>query len=118
MGPFLTALQDLDSRLGVGLSFSDYGTRVGDIRVADDAAPFDELGAACLSKVAVPAEAALNAYVKTYNTWNDCFNNDYCTTDSISPELQVPWGTATGKVAKARAGLEQIRTGSGALTGT
>ena len=111
VGPFLSALEDLNSRLDVGLSFSDYGTRVGDVRVAHDAAPFDELGAACLSVVAVPAEAAMNAYVKAYNKWNNCFNDDYCTTDSISPELQAPWGTATGKIERAQAGLEQIRTG-------
>jgi hypothetical protein len=113
----MTALEDLHSRLGIGLSFQDYSDRVGDVKVAYDSVPFNQLSVACTSGVGVPAEAALNAYIRAYNTWNDCISDDYCSTDSIDSQLQGPWSSATLKITRARTALDEIKNGSGALIG-
>jgi hypothetical protein len=76
-------LNELNSRLSVGLPFADYSKAVGDLRVAYDRM-FKTLGkvnagqASCLTKVLIPLEDAMNEYVAGYNTWNDCINDDSC----------------------------------------
>jgi hypothetical protein len=110
VGPLLTALEQLHSRLDIGLTFQEYSNRLGD-KVAYDAAPFEQQSAACTSRVGVPAEAALNAYIRAYNTWNDCISDLNCSTDSINSQLQGPWATAASKLDRARAGLEAIKAG-------
>ncbi|MDP9226835.1 MAG: hypothetical protein M3P18_23930 [Actinomycetota bacterium] len=109
LGPFLVALQDLGSRLDVGLSFGEYGNRVGNVKVAYDALSTGQLSYPCLSNVGVPAEAALKAYLTAYDTWNNCMSDEYCTTDSIDPDLQASWATARRKVGRAQAGVVLIR---------
>jgi hypothetical protein len=53
-GDFLDALGELDSRLGVGLQFDDYLNQVGNVRVAYDQVPFDDMASACIQEVGVP----------------------------------------------------------------
>lgn len=93
--PFVSALEDLNSRLSVGLNFNDYSTRVGDARVAYDKVNFSALDPLCITTVGQPAENAFNDYVKAYNTWNDCFTKTGCTNASIKPRLQADWADAT-----------------------
>lgn len=111
-GPFIRALGDLDSRLGVGMNFSEYGAAVGDARVSYDKIRFQRLDPVCTSQVGVPAEDALNAYMRAYTTWNDCIGDLYCSNDSITPSLQGEWAKATRKLAQARRGLANIRQGT------
>lgn len=57
MGDLLDPLTDLGSRLDVGLSYREYATKVGDVKVAYDRTNFDEIAdPACLKRVAVPLE--------------------------------------------------------------
>ena len=108
--PLVDALGDLNSRLSVGLSFQDYSKNVGDVRVAYDQVTFDALSSDCTSKVGIPAENALNDYVRAYNTWNDCIGNVDCSTDSIDSQLQPEWAKATTRVDKAKANLTAMTT--------
>ena len=111
----LNALDQINSRLGVGLNFSDYSGRVGDAQVAYNASAFTKLsgtGYDCLEKVSVPAESALNEYIAAYNKWNDCVSNVDCSTDSIDGELQKHWTKATSFVLKSKSGLEGISSGA------
>ena len=105
VGPFISALEDLDSRLTVGLSFSDYSTRVGDVRVAYDRIDIPKLDAVCITLVGAPGEDAYNDYVAAYNTWNDCINNVDCSNDTITPQLQAQWAKATTTIAEIRAAM-------------
>jgi hypothetical protein len=107
-GDFLDALGELDSRLGVGLQFDDYLNQVGDVRVAYDQVPFDDMAAACIQEVGLPAERALNLYVQAGNIWNNCIGNFDCSLDDIEPQLQRKWAVASRKLADAEQGLEDL----------
>jgi zinc-ribbon domain len=106
LGPFVSALEDLDSRLSVGLNFNDYSTRVGDTRVAYDRINLAKVDTLCLTVVGSPAEDALNAYVEAYNTWNDCIGTPGCTNDSIKSQLQAQWSKATSLIDRIRASID------------
>ena len=103
---FVNALQELDSRLDVGLTFAAYGDKVGDASVAYDRIPFKKLDLECTLRVGVPAERALNLYIEANNIWNDCIGNIYCSNDSITPKLQRKWAQATTKIRQARRALD------------
>lgn len=108
--PFLTALGNVDSRLGIGLSFQDYSMKIGDAKVAyDQVISNNTKDDKCLGAVGLPSEKALNEYVKAYNIWNDCIQSTSCSTDSIKGELQKHWATAGGAAAKANEGLKAMK---------
>jgi hypothetical protein len=100
-------LEDLDSRLSVGLNFAAYSERVGDAQVAYDRIDVQDLDSGCIEHVGAPAEDAMNAYIRAYNIWNDCIGDIECENDSITPDLQAEWADATGLIQEARDGLEQ-----------
>ena len=102
---FMAALEDLDSRLSVGLNFADYGTKVGDVKVVYDKVDASKLSVDCVTDVGTPAEAALNDYIDAYNTWNDCIGTSGCTNDSIKSKLQAKWADATDKIGEAKKAL-------------
>jgi hypothetical protein len=108
VGPLVTQLSELDSRLNVGLNFERYSNFVSDAQVAYDKIPIGELSPDYVNRVGVPAERAFNAYVKAYNIWNNCIGNINCDNDSITPRLQARWAKATASVVRADRGLESL----------
>jgi hypothetical protein len=98
MLPFVNALQDLNSRLSVGLTFAAYSEKVGSARVAYDKLKPGQLDQDCLDRVGKPGEDALNEYVKAYTAWNDCIKKAGCETESIDSVLQGHWSTATLRI--------------------
>ena len=110
MSPLVDALRELDSRLGVGLSYARYGDELGDARVVYDRVDADEVDnlGDCLTDVGVPAEKAFNEYVKAANTWGKCFDDFDCSNDSIRPALQRRWSRASDKVDEAKRGLGEM----------
>lgn len=104
VGGLVEALFQLESRLNLGLSFADYGVRVGDARVAYDRIRVDRLDQACL-RMASKAEEALNAYIRAYGTWNDCVQLPGCTNDSVIGQLRQEWSKASDLIRDARAAL-------------
>jgi Protein of unknown function (DUF2510) len=108
VGNFLASLQDLDSRLSVGVPYAEYSHRVGNTRVAYDQIPFKQLAVDCLGNVGVPAEHAMNSYLKADTIWNDCISSLGCDVDSIDPQLQQRWTAASNNIQQAQSGLHQI----------
>lgn len=112
MGGFLDALGELDSRIKVGLNYSSYGNKLGDVRVAYDRVPYDELGASdleCLAAVGLPAENSFKQFAKAGDVWDTCFENIDCNNDSIDPELQAHWSKAGTFYRKAQRGLTKLQ---------
>jgi hypothetical protein len=110
MEPLLESLSELDSRLGVGLSYDEYTDKVGNVRVAYDDIDFAEVSdTACLSDVGVPGEKALNQYAKAANVWSSCFDDFNCSNDSIKPTLQRHWSKATLLIDSAKEGLDSMK---------
>lgn len=101
LGDFADSLQELDSRLSVGLVFTAYTERVGDVRVEYDRLPIGEFQPVCLRNAGIPLENALQSYVKAYTRWNRCIGNYGCSTESIESTLQGYWADATRDVTKA-----------------
>jgi hypothetical protein len=106
VGALLTAERDLESLLnGVGLNFDEYSDKVGEISVAYGAVPIGSLSPQCLGQVGVHAEKAMNEWVKAGEIWNECVGDLYCDDDSIDPERQVHWLSASGSLQKATDGM-------------
>jgi hypothetical protein len=116
VGDLVDALTDLNSRLDVGLTFSSYSDRVGEVRAAYDRMDVNSESLDCLA-VGVPAESAMNAYITAHSTWNDCIQNIDCNTDDIDPQLQAQWSKAALKVDSAVAALRRIKTRGGPAVG-
>jgi hypothetical protein len=106
LGDFLAELNELNSRLTIGLTLQEYGERVADVRVAYDQVPFDDLQPDCLQDVAVPAEDALNSYVRAYRAWDRCITLQ-CP-DFEEEDLQSRWSDATASIDEAEQGLAQL----------
>ena len=116
-GPLDAKLDDLNSRLSVGLPFAKYSDLVGDAKVAYDKLIRDAkaqggISDLCLNRVGTPLESGLNACINAYNTWNDCINATYCTFDKGTPSLkkaQQSWAKAGVLVNRADAALTGLR---------
>ena len=113
MGPLVDALGELDSRLNVGLNYDEYTDQVGDLRVEYDRVDFggsDPKQLDCLTTVGLPAEEAMNEYAKAAGTWDECFDDINCDNDSIQPELQRRWSSASRKANRAQRGLDKMES--------
>lgn len=108
LGDLKAELAELDSRLSVGLSYDEYGTAVGDVRVEYDQVRIGQLEPACVSGVGLPLEDAMNEYAKAASTWGDCIGDFDCDMDSVDPELQEHWAKAGEKVSDASNGLQEL----------
>lgn len=105
MAGLSNALFELDSRLSVGLSFSDYSGKVADAKVAYDKLNISSLDSTCLSSVGGPEENAMNEYIAAYNLWNNCISDSACKNDSITTELQDHWSKAATILAATKTKL-------------
>jgi len=113
-------LTELDSRLSVGLPLADYGKAVGSAKVAydkfiRDAKAQGGVSSACINKVGIPLESALNAYIKAYDVWNNCVDTYSCSFDNGSPALkktQAHWAKASQLVTRADNGLARLEPAS------
>lgn len=109
-------LNNLNSRLGVGMPFAEYGKRVGDASVAYDEAvrkgkARGGVSESCINRVFLPLQTALNAYTKAYNVWNDC-NADYnCDINKADANklIQGSWSRASTSLTKADDGLAALQ---------
>lgn len=111
----LTVLQELDSRLNVGLAYRDYGEKVGDVQVAYDSSVEAILAETddCLAKVGVPLENAFNRYREVQDIWTDCIDDAYCnfSEGAVNEKVQKKWAAATKSLAKADRNLEALAPG-------
>lgn len=106
--PFVRALANVDSRLGIGLNYADYGQVVSDTKVVYDRVPFGQMKFACFN-IAVPAESSMNHLIDAFETWNACFEDLYCDVDSVEPEMQSDWAKASSKLALARSRIADLQ---------
>jgi hypothetical protein len=104
---FLKSMQEIDSRLDVGLTPDAFSGVVGDAKVAYDQLPLDEMDQTCIAEAGVPLENALNQYLKANTQWSNCVGNVSCTTDSILHDLREKWGEASDQISDAEAYLSQ-----------
>lgn len=94
--PLLTSIQNLNSRLNVGLILEHYGQAVGAISIRYDRIREGRLTDECIDKVKEPGRKAYNAYWRANKQWGDClrdfFNRDV--DEDIIDNLRAKWKTA------------------------
>jgi len=117
LGPLLTAAQTLDGHLGVGMTYHDYTSALGDVNTAYEAVPFHQLEFACLS-AGLPLEKALKEYVAASDEWTTCFKDVNCSNDSVKPKLQAHWAKATVLVTESKTAVDALQTPGAATTTT
>ena len=108
---FRSEMKELDGRLGVGLNFEDYATKVGDVAAAYNQTDFESGGLDCVTEVGLPLETAVGQYEKAYDIWQECFEDIYCENESIDADLQKHWAKATIQIERSDRALERLKVG-------
>lgn len=103
----LAGLDGLETRLEIGLDYEEYLKRVGDVRVAYERIPVDDLGLECL-EVAAAAEKALRTHLEAAEVWTRCVADRNCENDSIRPKLRKTWGKASSQLEESRQALRAL----------
>lgn len=95
------ALQDLNSRIEVGLSYSDYGTKIGDASSAFTGAlngfktenKAGTIARNCLADVLTPLAAEVDLHAATAKIWEDCINDYSCDINkgTSADKMQSNW---------------------------
>lgn len=105
IGDFVQTLQDLDSRLDVGLNQADYNQAVGDASVEAGHISKVTLSVECKSAYD-HAEAALNTYRQVNTDWNSCiYIEDDCDPQDGGTDFS-PWTEASTEIDDAAAAME------------
>jgi hypothetical protein len=94
----------------VGLNYEEYFDEVGNVQVAYNRIPINQLDQECLGQVGVPSEKAFQSYADAADIWEECFEELSCENNTIDPELQEKWATAERLEVRAQQGLAAIRT--------
>jgi hypothetical protein len=109
-GQLQAALEQIDSRLAVGMDYDEYGERLGDVRVAYDRVPIKRLEPSCIRAAGIHLERAFNAYNKVLGTWGDCIEDYYCdfSEGAANRTAQTQWAKAETSISKANSGLRKM----------
>ncbi|MGC1852253.1 MAG: hypothetical protein WA687_07425 [Solirubrobacterales bacterium] len=108
LGDFLDAMESLGNTLAVGLDYDSYLGAVNHVRGAYAKVPADRLSFFCLTRVATPAEKALNTHIDAANAWGECLASSSCDPESVEPKLQRKWREASDLLSAARKGLRNL----------
>lgn len=108
---FVTAVQDLDARLNVGVAYAEYGTKVGDISAAhariDPTAEIFQ-NEDCLN-IVTAGETAFNSYVQANQIWTQCIRstgyNPSCARAEMLRRLRAQWSDASSQIEQLTAAL-------------
>jgi hypothetical protein len=86
---YLSAVQDIDAVVSVGVSYDDYSDLVRDAAIAQRR--MGTVAPRCTSGVVEPLDEALDQYTEASSEWNDCiFDSDFsCDVDDL--DLSSGW---------------------------
>jgi hypothetical protein len=110
-GATFAALQELNSRLDVGLRQAEYSSKVGDVQVVFDRLRGQELDPGC-ARVVQALDKVLSFHSSASTSWNGCLVEDHCY--DAAERVQAQWGNADwwGRAARTRlAQLQPSRVG-------
>ncbi|HWB21385.1 MAG TPA: hypothetical protein VG652_00700 [Gaiellaceae bacterium] len=107
IGTFMSALEDLESKISVGLTFPTYTAGVAKIRAAYGALSPSALSGACQAATGA-GHTSLNTYISALDTWMACTSTTKCSTDSIAANLQAQWANAAAQTEAAKTALDEV----------
>lgn len=108
LGKLLTRAGELNSRLKVGLNYSEYFDQVADLRVAYDSSNFDDLELECIQGTGLRLERALNEFAGAARSWQRCMDDYACDDDANTRRLQTRWATADQQIETAKDALDEL----------
>lgn len=114
LSPLLRSIQNLNSRLNVGLILEHYGQAVGAISIRYDRIRDRRLTDECIDEVKEPGRKAYNAYWRANKQWGDCLRDFFnCDVDEdVIDDLRAKWKTAGHFQSKMESGLRSQRVES------
>lgn len=112
------ALEQINSRLSVGMNYSEYGDRLGDVQVEYDRIDIKALpsiDAKCLD-AAVRLENAFNLFNEVHTLWGDCIEDYDCDFSEGEPnrKAQEKWRRAGQTIENAKGVVDSLAPESGA----
>lgn len=108
LGKLLTSAGELNSRLKIGLNYSEYFDQVADLRVAYDSSNFDDVELPCIQGVGMRLERALNEFAGAARSWQRCVDDYACDDDDNTRRLQTRWSTADQQIEAANDALDEL----------
>ena len=113
LGPLLRVLDNVDSRLDVGLSQRDLSNMIGKASIAYHRIDIKALGQGPCLAAGAKLESAFNAYNVTVSDWNDCIYDLYCDVDNdVLPGMQRRWAQASNLISRAEKVMDTINPDS------
>jgi hypothetical protein len=108
---FTDSLDNLNSRLSVGLKPDDYNSRVGNISVAYNKVDWSATpNTYCLKKVGIPLETAYNDFRDAGEAWSKCIDDYNCdVTNDKLPGMQKKWTHAGKMIDRSKAALDDFQ---------
>jgi hypothetical protein len=108
---FIRALQGLDGRINVGISYVNYGEELGEAGATYRRMDVSDQPPACASAL-VAGETALDQFNNAQDVWGDCIFDDYdfCDTDSASfqDELQGAWSKGSDALEELERNFDKL----------
>jgi flagellar basal body-associated protein FliL len=101
-------LNIVDARLDVGLSQAEYSDLVGAASVAYNRIDAKQLEPGPCLSAGAKLESALISYTKIASKWNDCIYDYNCDIDSIDPDMQVKWASASDDIDRAETLIDRM----------
>jgi hypothetical protein len=109
---FVNALTVIDGRLTIGLNHASYANYLAKAQIAYNQTPFKSAPISCVALIGVPAERALNDYVKANNSWAACLSRvalstkTNCQSGPGYASRRFYWSDASKNITKAVNNLE------------
>jgi hypothetical protein len=104
---FVNALTVIDGGLSVGLNHASYVNYLTKAQIAYNQTPFKSAPIMCVALIGVPAERALNDYVKANTSWAACLSRvalsarSDCQSGPGYRSRQAYWSDASKNISKA-----------------
>ena len=104
---FVNALTVIDGRLSLGVTHASYEDFLAKAQIAYNQTPFKSAPITCVALIGVPAERALNDYIKANNSWAACLSRvalsarSNCQSGPGYGSRQVYWRDASKNISKA-----------------
>lgn len=108
-GAMTNALTAMEAQLQVGVSFTQYESLLVKVRTAYNQEPVHRASLACLGRVGIPTEQAMNNFINASNSWASCNRRIFAglSSDCVSAgsygeaSRQIYWQRATASIQKA-----------------
>lgn len=116
LSDFKSELENVNSKLTVGMTQSDFNKALGDVQVKYDRLDSDAINGDvyCSGNVGEPLQDAFNDFVKSNSAWAKCINAYNCEVKGdVLKGLQKQWSSAGAKIEKANAALADYTPSAG-----